>query len=51
MLKAKIVPEALWYEATAAKLAAKYQLSPNQIYVWKKRLLEIQKHACLSTNG
>ena len=40
MLKAKAALEALRNEATAAKLGAKYQLYPNQIYAWKKQLLD-----------
>jgi len=39
-LKAKIVLEALREQASIIQLAKRYEVHPNQIYAWRRRLEE-----------
>ena len=50
-LKAKIALEALREHETVADLAQRYQVHPNQIYGWKKQLLDQAARAFESGAG
>jgi transposase len=50
-LKAEIALEALREQATVADLGQRYQVHPNQIYAWKKQLVDQASRAFETGNG
>jgi transposase len=50
-MKPKIALEAVGEQATMADLARRYEVHPNEIYTWKKQLLESAARAFDSNVG
>ena len=46
--KSRVALEALRGELTVAEIAGKYQIHPNQVQQWKKKLMEVP---CLRSRG
>lgn len=43
--KGRVVLEAVRGELTVAEIAGKYQIHPNQVQQWKKKLMDFQSTA------
>jgi transposase-like protein len=49
--KAKVALEAIREQETIAELSRRYKVHPNQIYQWKRQLLEKVERAFEAENG